>query len=230
MINGYMGKMLRVDLSNGKISDEELTESALKKWVGGIGLGMMYLFEEVPPEVGWDNPGNRFIMASGPLGGTQVSGSGTFCVCTKGAMTGGATSTQANGYFGAYLRHCGYDGLIIQGASPKWVYLYIDEKGVSLRSADQLIGVDTWTIQQDLRKALGTNKVSIFSIGPAGENLVRFAALVGDDGHIAAHNGVGAVLGSKKLKAVVATSGKQKVPVHDASGFKKISKSNGVPK
>ena len=96
MINGYMGKMLRVDLSNGEISDEELTESVLKKWVGGIGLGMKVLSEEVPPEVCWDHPENRFIMASGPLGGTQVCGSGTFCVCTKGAMTGGASSSQAN--------------------------------------------------------------------------------------------------------------------------------------
>ncbi len=224
MINGYMGKMLRVDLGNGRIYEEELTESTLKKWVGGIGLGMKYLFEEVPPEVEWHNPGNRFIMASGPLGGTQVSGSGTFCVCTKGAMTGGATSTQANGYFGAYLRHCGYDGLILQGSSPEWVYLYIDEKDVSLRSADHLIGLDTWTIQENLHKALGTNKVSIFSIGPAGENRVRFAALVGDDGHIAAHNGVGAVLGSKKLKAVVVASGKKRVPLYDGNRIKQIAK------
>ena len=215
MISGYMGKMLRVDLSHRAFSDETLTESTLKTWVGGIGIGMKFLFEEVPPETSWDHPDNRFIIASGPLGGTKVSGSGTLCVCTRGAMTGGATSSQANGYLGAYLKQCGYDGLIIQGASPEWVYLYIDDEGASLRSADHLLGVDTWALQEKLRKELGSGKLSVFGIGPAGENRVRFSAFVGDYGHVAAHNGIGAVLGSKKIKAIVVARGAKKVPVHD---------------
>jgi len=224
MIPGYMGKMLRVDLSNNTVSDEALTESTLTTWVGGIGLGMKFLFDEVPPEVSWDSPDNRVIMASGPLGGTRVSGSGTFCVCTKGAMTGGATSSQANGFFGAYLKLCGFDGLIIQGASPEWVYLHIDDNGVSLRKAEHLLGVDTWTIQDKLRKELESDKVSIFGIGPAGENKVRFSALVGDYGHVVAHNGTGAVLGSKKLKAIVAARGTKKVTVQDESGLADLAK------
>ena len=215
MIPGYMGKMLRVDLTDQSFSDEALTESTLKTWVGGIGLGMRFLFEEVPPAISWDHPENRFILTSGPLGGTKVSGSGTFCVCTKGAMTGGATSSQANGYLGAYLRHCGYDGLIIQGAASEWVYLYIDDEGASLRSADHLLGVDTWALQDKLRKELGSGKVSVFGIGPAGENRVRFSAFAGDYGHVAAHNGIGAVLGSKKIKAIVVARGAKKVQVHD---------------
>jgi len=224
MTKGYMGKILRVNLSKGELSDEELPESVMKTWVGGIGLGVQYLYKEVPPEVVWDSPDNRVIMASGPLGGTRVQGSGTFCLSTKGALTGGATSSQANGFFGAYLKFCGYDGLIIQGAAPEWVYLSIDDKGVSLRSAVHLVGVDTSALQEVLRKELGTDRVSIFGIGPAGENLVRFASLVGDYGHVAAHNGVGAVLGSKKLKAIVTVRGKRKVPIHDSGRLVDMAK------
>ena len=195
-----------------------------KTWVGGIGFGIHYLFKEVPPKAGWDDPDNRVIIASGPLGGTRVEGSGTFAVCTKGAMTGGAASSQANGFLGAYLKFCGYDGLIIQGAAHEWVYLYIDDKGVSLRSAEHLLGADTRDLQEILRKELGTDRVSIFGIGPAGEHRVRFSALVGDYGHVAAHNGVGAVLGSKKLKAIVAIRGKRTVPIHDNNQVAEISK------
>jgi len=224
MTYGYMGKILRVDLTSGEVSDEQLPGSTLRTWVGGIGLGMKYLFEEVPPKVSWHSPDNRIIIASGPLGGTQVQGSGTFCVCTKGAMTGGATSSQANGFLGAYLKLCGYDGVIIQGASPEWVYLYLDGKSVSLRGAVDLVGMDTSALQEAVRKELGTDRVSIFGIGPAGENLVRFAALVGDHGHVASHNGIGAVLGSKKLKAIVALRGKRKAPIHDNSRLTEMSK------
>ena len=223
-MNGFMGKMLRVDLSKGKLSDEALPDPVLKKWVGGISLGIHTLFNEVDPKVGWDHPENRVIIATGPLGGTRVNGSGTFAVCTKGAMTGGAASSQANGFLGAYLKFCGYDGIIFQGAASEWSYLYIDDDGASLRSATHLLGVDTWAIQDVLRKELATDRLSIFSIGPAGENKVRFAALVGDYGHVVAHNGVGAVLGSKKLKAIVVVRGKKEVPLHDSAALTQSSK------
>ncbi len=224
MTKGYMGKILRVDLSKGVLLDEELAESTLKTWVGGVGLGAKYLFEEVPTEVTWNHPDNRVILASGPLGGTQVCGSGTICVCTKGAMTDGATSSQANGFLGAYIKFCGYDGLIIQGAAREWVYLYLDEKGASIRSATHLAGKDTWDLQDTLRKELGVDNISVYGIGPAGENLVRFAALFGDYGHVAAHNGIGAVLGSKKLKAIAVVRGKQKVPIDDDKSLREMAK------
>lgn len=224
MTKSYMGKMLRVNLSKGTLSDEELAEPILEKWVGGTGLGAKILFEEVTPQVSWNHPDNRVILASGPLGGTRVSGSGTFSVCTKGAMSGGATSSQANGYLGAYLKFCGYDGLIIQGGSPDWVYLYIDDEGASLRHAAHLVGTDTWTLEERLRQELPAKQVSIFGIGPAGENRVRFAALVGDCGHVAAHNGIGAVLGAKKLKAIVVVRGGKTVQVHDGGHLAELAK------
>ncbi|MDO8637753.1 MAG: aldehyde ferredoxin oxidoreductase N-terminal domain-containing protein, partial [Dehalococcoidia bacterium] len=124
---GYAGKILRVDLSSGKISSETLDEATCRNYLGGTGLGAKILYDEVPPGVNWDAPANRLIMASGPLGGTRIGGSGTFSVVTKGAQTQGATSTQANGFFGAFLRLSGFDALVIQGAAPKWSYLYIHD-------------------------------------------------------------------------------------------------------
>ncbi len=232
MINGYMGSIIRVDLGKSKTSEEKLSEETLRTWIGGSGLGGKYLFEEVSPKVAWNDPENRVMLMSGPLAGTRVSGSGTFCACTKGALTGGATSSQANGYMGAYLKFCGYDGMVIQGKSADWAYLYVDEQGARLRDARHLTGLDTWELQTTLRRELGTSRNSIFGIGPAGENQVRFAALVGDEGHVVAHNGVGAVLGSKKLKAIVVAKGRLKVPVHDGSRLDELSKTmvNGAKK
>ena len=119
-ISGYAGKLLRVDLTQEKIWDEPLDEATAKAYVGGIGLGAKILYDEVAPGIEWSDPENRLIFASGPLGGTTMGGSGTFSVITKGALTGGATSTQANGFFGAFMRFCGYDAIVVQGAASRW--------------------------------------------------------------------------------------------------------------
>jgi aldehyde:ferredoxin oxidoreductase len=128
-------------------------------------------------------------------------------------MTNGLTSTQANGNFGAYLKWCGYDGILVQGASPSWKYLYLHEGGVELRDASNLQGKDTWETEEAIKEELGYKErtMSVFSIGPAGENMVKFAGIFGDRGHAAAHNGVGAVLGSKKLKAFAAARAPNKL-------------------
>ncbi|MCX5914268.1 MAG: aldehyde ferredoxin oxidoreductase, partial [Deltaproteobacteria bacterium] len=126
-IPGYLGKMLRVDLGSKKTSQEKLDELTLKKWVGGAGLAAKYLYDEVPPGVGWNDPRNRLIWITGPLAGSGVSGAATFNVTTKGPMTNQAGCSQANGYFGAYLKFSGFDGIIFQGASPKLVYLVVKE-------------------------------------------------------------------------------------------------------
>lgn len=224
MLNGYAGTVLRVDLSQGRISIEPLDEAFARKWVGGLGLGVKYLYDEVQPDVSYDSPENKVIIASGPLGGTTVSGSGTFCVVTKGAMTGGVASSQANGFLGAYLKLCGYDAFILEGAAPEWVYLYVTDAGVELRSARHLLGIDTWDTEDVLKQETGTNLTSAYSIGPAGEHKVRFAALVGDRGHVVAHNGVGAVLGSKKLKAIVVCRGHKQFPLYDQEALNKASR------
>ncbi|MFQ5997467.1 MAG: aldehyde ferredoxin oxidoreductase family protein [Dehalococcoidales bacterium] len=223
---GSTGKVLRVDLSQGKIWDETLDEATLRKFLGGTGLGVKYLFEEVDPKVEWSDPKNIFFLGSGPLGGTRIPGCASISVVTKGALTNGLTSTQANGNFGAYLKWCGYDAILVQGASPNWKYLYLHEGGVELRDASHLVGKDTWETEDAIKEELGYKErtMSVFGIGPAGENMVRFAGIFGDRGHAAAHNGVGAVLGSKKLKAFAAARVPNKLQFVDPEKLGELAK------
>src|SRR4030042_5951276 len=144
---GYMGKVLRIDLTSGSIQEEPLETEMAEKYLGGSGFGTKYLYDEVPPGVEWDDPRNRIIMASGPAGGTAFPGSGTFLPVTKGPMTNLAITTQANGFWGAFIKFAGYDAVIIQGQSPKWVYLHIADGKAELRDASQILGKDTWEIE-----------------------------------------------------------------------------------
>ncbi len=224
--SGYAGKLLRVDLTSARLTEERLDEPVLRKYVGGSGLGAKFLYEEVPPSVECFDPENRLILASGPLGATRIPGGGTFSVSTKGCLTGAATSSQANGFFGAYLKFSGFDGIIIQGAASKLVYLYIHDGVAELRDASHLAGKDTWETDDLIKKELGYPKrgMSVAGIGPAGEKLVKFAAIVADKGHIAGHNGTGAVMGSKKLKAIAVARGKGKILLNDPGRISTLAK------
>jgi len=221
-IGGYLGKILRVDLSMGKTSVDELNESFIQKWVGGVGFGAKYLYEEVPPGVKWSDPENRLIWTSGPLAGSGVYGAGTFNVTAKGPLTNLAGSSQANGFFGAYLKFSGFDGIIFQGKASNLVYLLIRDGKAEIRDAHYLVGKDVWKMEDVLRDELGVREreVSVFGIGPAGEHGVLYSAIVGDRGHLAAHNGLGAVMGSKNLKAVVTYRGKRNFEIKDPERLK----------
>ncbi|MFC1916140.1 aldehyde ferredoxin oxidoreductase family protein [Chloroflexota bacterium] len=223
---GYMGKILRVDLTNEKITEEKLPEALIRKYLGGAGLAARLLYNEVLPGVEWSDPANRLIFATGPLTGTNINGSGGFVVVTKGSLTNGLASAQANGFFGAYLKFCGYDVIIVQGAAKALRYLHIYEGGAEIRKADHLAGKDTWETERLIKEELGKTgrAMSVSSIGPAGENLVRFACLVGDEGHVAAHNGAGAVSGAKKLKAIAVERGKGKVNVADKEKVSQLNR------
>lgn len=225
-IGGYIGKLLRVDLTNGTFTEERLDEQTLRKYVGGAGLGMMYLYKEVPPDMDWSDPENRLIFASGPLGATQIPGSGTYSVSTKGVLTGGAAFAQANGFWGALLKRAGFDGIIIQGAAKAPVYLYVHDGMAELRNAKHLTGRDTFETDDLIKEELGSmgHDMSVIGIGPAGENLVKFAAIAGDKGHVAGHNGIGAVMGSKKLKAIAVARGKDKPQIHDTQKHSQLAK------
>ena len=222
-IGGYAGKILRVDLTSERITDEILDKETLRKYVGGTALGAKYLYEEVPPAVEWSDPENRIMFFTGPLTGTRV-GSGIFSVISKGATTGLAGTSQANGFFGAFLKFAGFDGIIVQGRAKKWSYLYIHDNTAEIRSAEDLAGEDTWETEDAIKKGL-KRQSSVYSIGPAGENLVRFACIVGDHGHVVAHSGLGAVMGSKKLKAVVAERMQRSIKVVDPGRLAKLAKS-----
>jgi len=222
---GYMGRLLRVDLSDGTVRDEPLAPEMAEKYLGGTGVGVEYLYREVPPGVQWDDPENRIIMASGPMGGTPVAGSGTFSLVTKGPMTNLGVATQANGFWAAFIKSAGYDAVIIQGQSPRWVYLHIGDGKPELRDAAFLLGKDTWETEEAIRQDLGTTtRMSVFGIGPAGEHLVRFAVVAGDQGHVCSKNGCGAVMGAKRLKAVAVTRGRHTVAVYDKDRLREKAK------
>ena len=226
-LNGYAGKIMRVNLTRGEVSVEETLNNVVQMYVGGTGLGAKYLYDEVPPGVEWSDPENRMIWASGPLGGTRISGTGTFSIVTKGPMTNLAVATQANGFLGAFLKFSGFDAIILEGAAPRWSYLFVHDGSAELRDAEHLVGKDTWELGETLSEELGLklgSQVSIFGIGPAGESRVRYAAIVGDKGHVAAHNGVGAVMGSKRLKAVAVARGSNRIPLNDPEKLISLSK------
>jgi aldehyde:ferredoxin oxidoreductase len=160
---------------------------------------------------------------TGPLAGTKIAGSGSFSVISKGPMTNMAGASQANGFLGAFLRFSGLHGLIIQGSAKKWTRLHIHDGTVDFLDANHLVGKDTRETEDTVRKEVG-KRFSVYSIGPAGENLVRFAAIVGDHGHVVAHNGLGAVMGSKKLKAISVERGRVQVPVADPARLSTAAK------
>lgn len=217
----FAGKILRVDLSTEHIWTEDWTPEMARTYLGGVGLGAKILWEEVPPEVTWDHPENRLILATGPLAGMPVWGTGGLTVVTRGAMTGGGTNTQANGFFGANLKFSGYDAIVLQGQASRWVYLYIHDDEVELRDAAELLGKDTWETQDALQEMLGMSghQLSVYTSGIAGENQVRFAAIHGDYGHVASKNGCGAVLGNKKVKAVAIVRGSKSLKAADNRGL-----------
>lgn len=223
---GYIGKILRVNLTRGNISEEEYSKRDREKWIGGTGLGAKILWEEVPKEVSWDSADNRLFFGTGPLTGTGFNGAGGFSLVGKGPMTNVAGCSQANGFFGAYLKFSGFDSIILEGASPKWVYLVIKEGKAYLRDASHLVGKDTFQTEGLLRKELNVRAraVSVMSIGPAGENQVRFACVMADGGHVASKNGLGAVMGSKRLKAIVAYRGKRNFAIFNHEWFKEVNR------
>jgi aldehyde:ferredoxin oxidoreductase len=223
---GYTGKILRVDLTAQSTKLEKLEEEIYRKYIGGVGLGVKILYDEVPAKISWSDPENRLIFATGPLNGTSIPGSGTICAISKGCLTNGGASSQANGFFGAYLKLAGIDAVVIQGAAASWKYLYIHDGKVEIKNADHLLGKNTDETEQAIKDQFGkkANKISVYSIGPAGENLVKYAMISGDQGHVLAHNGLGAIAGSKKIKAIVVERGKTKVMIADPSGLSALGK------
>ena len=214
-------------MSGKNTAREEINPSTLRNFFGGCALGAKLMYDEIPRGTTFADPQNRLMILAGPLSGTRIAGSGGVTVCALGAMTGGAASTQAQGSFGAFLKLAGLMGLVFQGAADEWTYLVIDNEGrANLKDAKHLLGKDTWETTDIIVEELGEkeNNVSVMSIGPAGENMVRWASVMGDKGHAAAHNGVGAVMGSKKLKAVAIVRGRGKAPVADDKMLSQIAK------
>lgn len=206
-----------MDLSTGKLSDEPLpAETVLRDYLGGVGLGVKLLYEEVPPSVGPLDPANRLVFMTGPLAGTPGPGSSNGTLVSVNAETGFTVgSAHTHGLFAAYVKFAGYDGIIFQGASPKPAYLWLHDGRAELRDASALWGKDTHQTEDLIKQVVAEPRASVAAIGPAGENLIPGACVENDYYHTAASGGMGAVMGSKRLKAIAAY-GRGGVPLANA--------------
>lgn len=214
---GWTGKMLRVDLSTGSV-DVQTSDRHTAEWIGGRGIGSSILFDEVPLSATAFDPSNRLVLSAGPLVGTLAPAAARMSVCTKNAQTGGFCSSNVGGHFGAEMKYAGFDAIVIEGRAQEPVVLYIHDDSAEILPADVLWGKTTLETETLLRSRVHDPRLRVASIGPAGENLVRYASLMVDRDHAAGRGGVGAVFGSKKLKAI-AVRGTGTVNVHDADEF-----------
>jgi aldehyde:ferredoxin oxidoreductase len=207
---GHSGKILRINLSDGSILVEELDEVFYRRYLGGEGFVAYTLLKEVGPGVDPLGPDNVLVFAAGMLTGAPTGGSGRQSVGARSPLTGGFGEAEAGGFWGVELKQAGYDAIIIRGASAKPVYLWINQGRVELRDARYLMGKPTAEVQQLIREELGDKRIRVAQVGPAGELLVRFACVIFDITRAAGRTGMGAVMGSKNLKAI-AVRGVQKV-------------------
>lgn len=212
MKGGYCGKILFVDLSEGKIEELKPSEQTYRKFIGGTGLGVRFLYEKM--KGGSDPLGHENILGfvTGPLTGTSAPGSGRFTVVCKSPLTNAWADSNSGGYWGPELKYAGYDAVLIKGMAKEPVYLHIFNGKAELRDASNLWGKNTRETDEILKKELGDEKVKVACIGPSGELKSLISGIVNEDGRTAARSGVGAVMGSKRLKAVV-VRGEDKVAV-----------------
>ena len=216
MASGYMGKIARINLTERSVREEPLELEDLKKYIGGSGLAAKYLFRETDEKTDPLGPENVLIYLTGPFVGTPVPTSGRHCIVAKSPLTGIWGEADAGGKFGVWLKSLGYDGLIVKGESDHPVYIYIAGGKIEIRDARHLWGKDTFEIESRLQEELG-HEVAISCIGIGGENLVRFASIMheGKHGRAAGRCGLGAVMGSKRLKAIVLKKGKLRPDIFD---------------
>jgi aldehyde:ferredoxin oxidoreductase len=198
----WAGKILRVNLSAGTVKSEPLNMTWARAYLGSRGLASKYLVEEIDAKVDPLSPDNKIIWSTGPLTGTMASTGGRYTVVTKGPLTGAIACSNSGGYWGAELKMAGWDMVIFEGRSPKPVYLNIQDGVAELRDAAHLWGKTVWETEATLKKELQDPLARVSSIGGAGENGVLYAAVVNDLHRAAGRSGVGAVMGSKNLKAI----------------------------
>lgn len=202
-VYSYAGKILRVNLSDGTFS----TESTLKyaeEWVGSYGISIKILYDEIKDWVTPYEPANKIVFGAGALLGTPAPGACKMNVSTLGPMTGGWASSCSDSYAGGQLKYAGYDSVVFEGRAHTPVYLWIDDDHIELRDATHLWGKTTWETLEIIREELDDRTLHTISIGPAGENLARGACVIQDKGRAFGRCGIGAVMGSKNLKAMVA--------------------------
>lgn len=217
-MNGYAGRILRVNLTEGAITKEGLASRLTEGYLGGRGFGAYILYTEVPRKADPLGPDNKLILSTGPLSGLLVPGGGKMDFTTKSPATGGYASASVGGFLNAELRYAGYDVVVLEGISPQPVYLLIDDDRVELRDAALYWGRGAIAVERALKTEWGED-FQVAAIGPAGENLVKFACINQDFGRQAGRGGVGAVMGAKRVKAIV-VRGTKGIPIADTDQFR----------
>ncbi len=210
---------MQVDLTEGSTEVVEIEEKTYRDYLGGSGLAAKWFFDNE----GWKkdplSPDSPLMIMNGPLSGTNLPGASRLEICARSPLTGIWGEASIGGHFAPQLKRAGFDGLIVEGASKDPVYLLVTDDGVEIKDASDLWGKDTYDAERLIKEELGERRAQVLSIGPAGENLVRYACVINDRGSAAGRCGMGAVMGSKKLKAVVARGG-GKPPVADKEALK----------
>ncbi len=231
----WAGKLLRVNLTNGTVKSEPLNMDWARAYLGSRGLASKYLVSEIDPKVDPLSADNKIIWATGPLTGTMASTGGRYTVVTKGPLTGAIACSNSGGHWGAELKMAGWDMVIFEGKSAKPVYLAISDDTAELRDASHLWGKSVWETEEIIKKSHQDPLTRVSSIGKAGENQVLFAAVVNDLHRAAGRSGVGAVMGSKNLKAIAVRGTLGVGNIADPKAFmevtfakKKILAENGV--
>lgn len=229
---GWNGKILRVNLSKKDIKVQELDKDILAKFVGGRGLAAWILWNEVKPGTDPLSPDNKLVFMAGPLTGLPLPSSGKIVVASKSPITHGYGDGNVGTKFSVNLRKAGFDGIVIEGKAKKPVYIFIENEKVEIRNADHLWGLDTFATEDKLESEVGKG-FGMVEIGPAGENLVNYAVVMSEKGRAGGRPGMGAVMGSKNLKAIVA-HGDKDIPLFDkdalakkaAEGYSRIKQSD----
>jgi aldehyde:ferredoxin oxidoreductase len=220
---GYNGKILRVDLTTGAMKTEEPGEIVYRTYLGGGGLASYYLLRELKPGIDPLSADNILIFASNVISGAPIAGMTRFTVAAKSPLTGAYGEAEAGGFWGPELKFAGFDAVIITGKAETPSYLWINDGKVEIRSAEKIWGLETGPAQEMIREELGEKRARVALIGPGGENLVRYACVVNELKHVNGRTGMGAVMGSKNLKAVV-VRGTKKMEMHDPEKLREMAK------
>ena len=223
MVHGYNGKVLHVDLTSLKVKVEEPDELFYRTYLGGGGIASYYLLKHLRPGVDPLGPENVLVFASNVISGVPIAGMTRYTVAAKSPLTGGYGEAEAGGFWGPELKFAGFDALVIVGKAAKPSYLWIHDGKVELSSAERVWGLETGPAQERIREELKEKRARVALIGPAGENLVRFACVVNELKHVNGRTGMGAVMGSKNLKAI-AVRGTNQLEVKDLEKFLELSK------
>lgn len=219
---GFAGKILHVDLTTGTIETEEPPEERYRRYLGGSALGLYYLLKNTPAGADPYGPDNTLAFMLSPTTGAPVAGQSRCTVVAKSPLTGAVGDSQAGGFWPAELKFAGFDGIVVRGISPKPVYLWIKEGAAELRDASRLWGRTTNEVDAALAAELEDPRIEILQIGPAGERKVRFAAIMSMATRAHGRTGMGAVMGGKRLKAIVVRGGKKKLPMADPAALRSI--------